>query len=262
VTDIDNLLAEGDLSAVRSALVEQVRAQPGDARLRMYLFQFFALIGELDKSLKQLETLAQLSPDAQMLGVTYHQAIVAEKFRAGVFTGELDLLMLLGEGSWAQGIAQGISLLAQGKADEAAAVRDAAFDNAPDTPGTLNGAPFDWIADADSRFGPTFEAVIAGRYGLVPFDQVTKITSDGPEDLRDLIWLPVQIEFKSQQSVAAFLPVRYPGSERSDDGQVVLARLTGWEDEDWGQRGVGQRIWTTSAGEDVGILDLRSLAFD
>ena len=103
--------------------------------------------------------------------------------------------------------------------------------------------------------------MIAGRYGLVPFDQVTKITSDGPEDLRDLVWFPVQIEFKSQQSVAAFLPARYPGSERSDDGQVVLARLTDWADEDWGQRGVGQRIWTTSAGEDVGILDLRSLVF-
>ena len=116
MTDIDNLLAEGDLSAVRSALVEQVRAQPGDPRLRMYLFQFFALIGELDKSLKQLETLVQLSPDAQMLGVTYHQAIVAEKFRTGVYTGELDLLLLLGEGGWAEGIAQGISLLAQGRA--------------------------------------------------------------------------------------------------------------------------------------------------
>ena len=35
--------------------------------------------------------------------------------------------------------------------------------------GSLNGQPFEWVADADSRLGPVMEAIINGRYYWVPF---------------------------------------------------------------------------------------------
>jgi type VI secretion system protein ImpE len=225
----------------------------------MFLFQLFCVLGEWDKALKQLETLVQLSSEAQMLGAAYNQVIAAEKMREAVFAGELDLLVLIGDGGWAQGVAQGISLIAKGEVEAGLAARDAAFDQAPEMPGEIDGEAFEWLADADGRFGPTFEAIIAGRYGLVPFDQVQSITSEGPQDLRDTVWYPVQIMFKSGQSVAAFLPVRYPGSAKSDDANIVLGRATGWVDRDWGQEGAGQRLWMFSEGDDRGILDLRSL---
>lgn len=112
--------------------------------------------------------------------------------------------------------------LTNGRVAEAIAARDAAFDAAPDTPGAFNDEAFAWIADADARFGPAFEAIIGGRYGLQPFDQIASITSEGPRDLRDLVWYPVQIAFKSGQSVAGFLPARYPGSEASPKPPNVL----------------------------------------
>lgn len=266
MADADELLREGNLSGARAALVEVVRSQPSSEQGRMFLFQLFAVLGEWDKARNQLQALAQLSPEAQMLSVTYNQAMDAEKQRAAVLAGEADMPLLAGAGGWAEGIARSITLLGRGEVDAAIAARDEAFDNAPDTPGSIDGVKFDWISDADGRFGPTIEAIIAGRYGLVPFSEIAHIKSDGPRDLRDTVWYPVQMALRSGQSVAAFIPARYPGSESDADDKVKLGRVTNWADHpsgnaDIGQIGHGQRLWTLSEGDDRGLLDLRALVF-
>lgn len=260
MADADELFRQGDLDGARAALVEGVRSAPSDAKARMFLFQLLAIAGEWDKARKQLTTLAQLSPEAQMLSVAYGQAIDAEAERARVFAGETRASLLV-DSEWARPIPEAIEHFAHGRVAEGEAARDAAFDAAPETSGELDGVAFDWIADADSRFGPTFEAIVAGRYGLVPFDVVVSVTSEGPKDLRDILWYPVQIAFKSGQSIAAMLPTRYPGSEGSADVQERLARATGWTDTDWGQSGSGQHIWALSGGEDRDLLSVRSLKF-
>lgn len=267
MADADQLLQSGDVAGARAALVDIVRSRPADEQARMFLFQLLALTGEWDKARNQLQSLAQLSAEAQMLGVTYNQAIEAEKTRAAVFAGALDMPLLLGEGGWADDLARAVSLTARGDVTGAETARDAAFDAAPDTPGAYTAADgattrFEWVADADSRFGPAFEAILGGRYGLIAFDQVTGITSDGPCDLRDIIWYPVQIAFRNGQSAAAFLPARYPGSDTAADDAERLARATRWTDREWGQEGSGQRLWSFSEGEDRGLLDLRQIQFD
>jgi type VI secretion system protein ImpE len=260
--DANELLHQGDLAGARAALVEKVRAQPADEQARMFLFQLLALTGEWDKARIQVQALAQLSAEAQMLAAAYGQAIEAEAVRKAVFAGTAKIDIIADPNKWADGLADALQMLAQGKSGEGLAARDAAFDNAPDCPGTLGDTRFEWLTDADTRFGPSFEIIIAGRYGLVPFDAVARITSDGPVDLRDLIWYPVQIAFKSGQSVAAFLPARYPGTESTDDNQQRLARATGWSATAWGEAGSGQHLWTLSDGEDHGLLSLRTLVFD
>ena len=262
MADADALLRDGDLVGARAALVEIVRSQPSDQQARMFLFQLFAILGEWDKAKNQLQSLAQLSPEAQMLSVTYNQAIEAEKVRAAVFAGATDMPLLFGEGGWAEDLARAISHIARGDLATAEEARDAAFDAAPDTPGSFENHRFDWLGDADSRFGPSFEMIMGGRYGLVPFDVVSQITSDGPRDLRDTIWYPVQVQFRTGQSAACFLPARYPGTEQGGDSAQMLGRATAWADRDWGQEGSGQRLWTLSDGEDHGLLELRKLVFD
>jgi type VI secretion system protein ImpE len=258
----DELLRDGDLAGVRAALVDTVRAQPSNEQARMFLFQLLALTGEWDKARTQVQALAQLSAEAQMLAAAYGQAIEAEAVRKAVFAGDAKAEVLVNRDGWAAGLADAIQLLAKGDVAAGLEARDAAFDAAPDCPGTFNATAFEWIADADSRFGPSFEIIIAGRYGIVPFDAVDRITSDGPVDLRDLIWYPVQIAFKSGQSVAAFLPARYPGTESSEDDLERLARATSWMEAPWGEAGSGQRLWTFSDGDDQGLLSLRTLVFD
>lgn len=254
----DEMLRSGDLDGARRALVEAVRTNPGDARTRMFLFSLLAVAQEWDKAQTQLSTLAQLSPEAQMLSVVYGQAIAAERERSAVFAGTTPARQHVGS-AWMDGVIQAIRLDACGDARKAAEARDAALGAAPDTPGALDGVAFDWIADGDGRFGPSFEAIVGGQYGLQPFDQVERITSEGPKDLRDLVWYPVQIAFKQGNSIAALLPARYPGI--ADDPAERLARATGWIQSDHGPRGTGQHLWALSGGDDRELLSVRSLVF-
>jgi len=267
MNDPDALLRSGDLDGARAALVDIVRTRPGDDQARMFLFQLLCVTGEWAKARKQLEALVQVAENAQMLGATYNQVLDAELVRDAVFRGEAEMPVLVGMGGWIEGVARAMTLLARRETGSAEASRDEAFDAAPDTPGqfTDHGGKtraFEWIADNDMRFGPCFEAIVAGRYGLIPFEAVKSIKSPGPADLRDTVWLPVEMALRSGQSVAAFLPARYPGSEQSPSALVRLGRETDWAAQDWGEAGLGQRLWSLSDGSDCGLLDLRELVFD
>jgi hypothetical protein len=118
--------------------------------------------------------------------------------------------------------------MAQGRESEGEALRDQAFEEAGDTPGMRDEAKFAWVADIDPRLGPCFEAIVGGRWGLIPFEAVDVIKVDGPNDLRDVVWLPVQIMLRSGQSAAALLPARYPGTETETDSDLRLGRKTEW----------------------------------
>ena len=262
MSNADALLRDGDLDGARAALIEIVRSQPSDAQARIFLFQLLAVTGEWDKAKNQLQSLAQLSPEVQMLAAAYGQAIEAEASRMAVFAGQEPMQLLAGSDGWGSGLADAITLLAKGDVAAGIVARDAAFDAAPDCPGTFNGAAFKWIADADPRFGPSFEAIISGRYGLIPFDTIEHIKSEGPRDLRDIVWYTVQIGFRNGQSIAALLPARYPGSELSGEANEKLTRATGWNKTDWGEAGSGQHLWSLSTGDEHGILSATFLAFD
>jgi type VI secretion system protein ImpE len=261
VQHADQRLREGDLDGARADLMEAVRSAPGDPRARMFLFQLLCVAGEWDKARRQLETLAQISPEARMLSVAYGQAIEAEKVRSEIFAGRGQAPILAG-GGWATGIAQALELFANDEVAAGEAARARALDAAPDTPGELDGTRFEWVADADARFGPCFEAIVGGRYGLIAFDAVKRIASEGPRDLRDMVWYPVEIALRQGTSAAALLPARYPGSERSADGSHRLARSTGWEERPDGALGIGQHLWMFSDGEERGLLSVRTLTFD
>ncbi len=261
MADADTLLRNGDLDGARAALVEIVRARPQDEQARMFLFQLLALLGEWQKARLQLSTLAQLSPEAQMLSVAYGQAIDAELERADALAGKGDIPVHGGADGWAGDFARALGCLARGEIDEGEALRDQAFEAVPDTPGELDGTSFDWIGDSDSHFGPCCEAIIGGRWGLLPFDRIERIESAGARDLRDIIWYPVQIAFRSGQSAAAMLPVRYPGTETHGNAAEKLGRATSWREGPGGETGVGQHLFALSGGEEIELLSLRLLTF-
>jgi len=259
MSSADSLLRAGDLAGARAELVELVRKAPGNVEARMFLFQLLALTGEWTKARAQLNALAQLSPEAQMFAVAYGQAIEAESNRADVFAGKAPASLLVKSQPWTEDLAAALTHEIAGRTDEAEAARNRAYDAAPDMPGKIDGIDFDWIADADHRFGPAFEAIIAGKWGLVPFDAIEKIKSKGPEALSDKIWYPVEIAFKTGTSVAGFLPSRYPGTETSGDNAAILARVTHELDSAMGPVLTGQHILALSTGEERDLLSLRVL---
>ena len=128
--------------------------------------------------------------------------------------------------------------------------------------GSIDGTRFEWIADADPRLGPCLEIVVNGGYSWVPFSRLRELKFEAPTDLRDKIWVPVEVTWANDGKAIGFIPGRYPGSERSDDSDVVLDRKTIWTDaQDELQIGFGQRMFATDAGE-YPLLDIRLITFD
>ena len=155
---------------------------------------------------------------------------------------------------------QALGLQAQGHGSEAAALRSGALEAAPATAGTLNGTPFEWLADADTRLGPMLEVLLNGNYYWVPIHRIREIRVEAPQDIRDLVWLPAEFVWANGGEAVGFIPTRYPGSESSTDDSIRLARKTDWVDAD-GAVGLGQRLLATEEAE-MPLLELRSVKFE
>ncbi|MGC1302882.1 MAG: type VI secretion system accessory protein TagJ [Caulobacteraceae bacterium] len=254
-------LKAGDIDKARAALVSHLRDAPGDAEARMFLFQLMCVEGQWDKAHTHLRALAQVSPEAQILSIAYGQAIEAERSRADAMAGRIDAPLLVDSDPWAQDLVAALRADGNGQLAEGAILRARAFDASPNASGEVDGRAFEFIFDGDARFGPCFEAMVAGRWGLIPFCVVREISSPGPVDLRDLVWLPAEIMLLDGRTLAALLPARYPGTEQEDEAALLLGRCTSWREQGERVYGQGQRVWTLSDGQDVGMLSFRNLRF-
>ncbi|MEL7218902.1 MAG: type VI secretion system accessory protein TagJ, partial [Pseudomonadota bacterium] len=244
----------------RKQLIEEVRANPGDIPIRMFLFQIFALLGENERAKAQLETIAKLDPEARMLAVAYNQCMDAEEKRARVFSGE-ESAPILAKTDWSDKLSEALQARQKG-ADNAEALYADAFDAAPTSAGTTDsGLEFEWIADADPRLGPATEAIIAGNYGLVPFDALEDLTINAPQDLRDTIWVPAEFGIKQGARVAGFIPARYIGSDEAEDPAIVRGVSTAWVGSDEDGHYLGHRLLAFSDGSEMPLQQLRKVEF-
>ncbi len=253
------LLKSGDLAATLAALQDRVRADPGDAKLRIFLFQLLCVLGDWKRAVTQLKLCAELDPLAIPMAQTYREAIICEVFRDKVFAGEKAPLIFGEPPEWVALMVQAV-----GTADpnHAADLRSRAFDAAPACPGSADGTRFDWIADADMRLGPLLEIVVNGKYYWLPFADIAELTVDAPADLRDAVWTPCTLELRNGGRMVALIPTRYPGTPQSDDDAARLSRATTWTDagaDTW--VGTGQRLLATEGG-DVPLMALRRLSMD
>ncbi len=252
-------LKSGDPVAALAQLQEQVRARPADPKLRIFLFQLLCVLGQWERALNQLDVASNLDPEALAMAQTYRDAVQCEAVRRDVFDGKKSPLIFGQPEQWLALLIESLLLAGAGEHERSMQLRSRAFDEAPTTGGEIDGRPFAWISDADSRLGPVLEAVINGRYYWVPFSRLTKIELEPPEDLRDMVWIPARLQFENGGESVALIPTRYPGSESAADGLIALARKTVWEEIAPGShRGLGQRVLATDADE-VPLLEARTI---
>lgn len=258
----EELLKACDLEGALAALQAEVRARPADAKLRIFLFQLLCVMGDWKRAVTQLKVSAELDPLATPMAQTYREAIICEVYRAKVFAGTKDPLIFGEPQEWLALLVEASKAIAAGRTDEAANLRERAFDAAPAVTGRINDGAFDWIADADTRLGPVLEAVVNGRYFWMPFSAIATLTAEAPRDLRDCVWTPVNIVLKNGGDIVALLPTRYAGTAEGGNGAQKLARATDWQDAGGGAYlGLGQRILATDQG-DTALMDLRKLEID
>ncbi len=255
------MLRAGEARGALEQLKQEVRKAPRDPRLRTFLFQLFAVFGEWDRALTQLTAAAELDPLAIPMAQIYRAAIRCEVLRGKVFAGERTPTIFGQPEAWMSLLIEADRALAAGRPDDAEALRDEAFEQAPADAGTLDGTKFDWIADADPRLGPMLEAMVDGKYYWVPFHRLQSVDLDPPTDLRDQVWLPSHFVWANGGEAVGFIPVRYPGSEAAADPALALARRTEWQERGTWHLGLGQRMLATNDGE-FSLLDTRRIEID
>ncbi|MBA4177836.1 MAG: virulence protein SciE type [Leptothrix sp. (in: Bacteria)] len=258
----EQALREGDVTRALKLLTEQVRAKPQDAKLRVFMFQLLCVLGQWDRALNQLNVSFELDAGTLPMVQTYREAIACETLRMQVFAGH-KVPMLFGEPEpWIALLIEALLREGRGEPDAARQLREQALEQAPASAGQLDGKPFAWIADADSRLGPTLEAVINGRYYWLPWNRLSQVDIDPPQDLRDAIWMPAHFQFTNGGEVVGLIPTRYPETDLAAGDALALSRLTDWRESSPGVfTGLGQRLIVTDVAE-TGLMDVRSVTLD
>jgi type VI secretion system protein ImpE len=255
-------LKDGDLEGALAAVKEAVRENPSKAENRTFLFQLMSVTGDWDRALNQLNLAGELDPSALPMVQAYREALVCEALREKVFAGERSPLVFGDPEQWIALALESVKLAAQGKYNQASELRDQAYESAPMISGTINGEPFEWLADADSRIGPFIEAIVNGKYYWIPLNRIAAIDIEPPEDLRDLVWIPGHFSWANGGQAIGLIPVRYPGTQHSSDAATMLARRTDWEEQAEDTfTGLGQRLFATDQS-DYPLLEIREIRFN
>lgn len=249
------LVREGKLGAALAALQDAVRKDAADVRLRIFLFQLLAVMGQWNRALTQLNVAGELDAATLPMVQTYRAAIQCEALRADIFAGKRAPLIFGEPQPW---LAQLIEALKSDATDpaRAAAMREQAFEAAPASGGSIDGVAFAWLADADARMGPVLEAIVNGRYFWIPLARIARIEIEAPSDLRDTVWSAATFTWTNGASTVGLIPTRYSGTVASADDGLLLARRTEW----LGEEIRGQRMFVSDAG-DHPLMNARLIDF-
>jgi type VI secretion system protein ImpE len=228
------LFQAGKLTEAVQALAAELRNDPTDAKRRTFLFELLCFAGDFERAEKHLALLSQAGPSSELGALLYRGVLAAERARQETFAKREYTMM----------------------------------QPADPTPfhGTLNGKPFESLADADWRIGPRMETFSAGTYLWLPFAHIASIEIQAPKRLRDLLWVPAQVRtgpaFQGRELGEVLIPVLSPLSWRNENEEVRLGRLTVWgEDENGDEVPFGQKLLMVD-GEEIPLLEVRSLTIE
>lgn len=258
----EHYLQTGDLDKALAVLTEAIRSDPAKVELRVFLFQLLSVLGQWERAITQLNVAAEMDSDASLMAQVYRPALNCEVLRSSVFQGQRTPLIFGEPLEWMVWLTQVPGLIAAGKMEAAAELRDRAFESAPVISGHIDGQAFSWIADADTRLGPTLEAIVNGKYYWIPFERIREIRIDKPVNLRDVVWATATFTWSNQGQAVGLIPSRYPGSEEAQDSLYRMGRKTDWRDSgDNLILGIGQRMLATDQSE-YPLLEIREVSLD
>lgn len=259
--EIQDHIKNGDLAAAITSTKAAIRKAPTETQLRFMLFEVLSLAGDWEGASNQLVAFSELMGRQSPLPIVFNKVIEGEVRRKHVFLGE-EAPTIFGEPpSWISYLTQAVSLIAHGKHGEATAMRTEAMSQAPALSGSINGAPFEWLMDGDSRLGVVFEAIMQGQYYWIPQYRIRNITLEAPTQIRDLVWSPATLEIENGAEISAFIPVRYPGAATWSSDILKLSKKTEWETAaESFYLGMGQKVFMTNDGE-FPLLDVRQIEF-
>lgn len=255
----EDFLDQGDLTNALQSLQEQVREDPANPKLRIFLFQLLAVTGQWSRALVQLNVAGEIDAGPLDIVCMYRQIVSCEMLREKIFQGKSTPMVFGQPEQWVNYLIQALQLFSQGEIKQAAEMRTQALDMVTAVHGSIDNQSFSWINDADSRLGPVLETIIEGHYMWVPFQQIRSIDIEPPEDLRDIVWLPAHFTWSSGEECYGLIPSRYPESHLCGDPLTALSRKTVWRDRGAGTyTGCGQRMLATDQNK-FSLMNIRRI---
>jgi len=231
--EAERLYREGKLGEAIASLQEDLRSNPHDVPGRIFLFELLLFRGDFQRARKQLDVVENADPESYV-GTAYQKHILrAEEKRQEMFQkGNLPDRM----------------------------------EDDPTLKGSLNGKPFEFLADSDPRIGPRLEMIAGGQYVWMPFSEISRIQVTEPKLLRDLYWASGEIITRDQpdddEAKEVLLPAMAALSWQHPEERVQLGRVTEWQETESGdQIPAGQKILFVD-DEDIPILEVRELIID
>lgn len=227
---------------------QQLHRQAPDLDGRWALFQWLCVVGDWPRALRQLDRITELSRPFAPTANRYRRLILGEVRRKQVFQAHAEPSYLVERPQWMARLLVALAFMQNGDHAAADTSRDIAFSMVSCPPLTINGERIEWIADFDSRLGPTCELLVDGQYIWLPFSQLHRLELDEPRTLLDHIWSPVTIALPGDRIKRGFMPMRYPDSEHGVDDIRLSRRMTS---RNVGRTGIictGLRQWKTSLG--------------
>jgi type VI secretion system protein ImpE len=116
-------LRNGDPAEALVRLQEDVRANPADAKLRVFLFQLLCVVGQWERALNQLTVASSLDPIALAMAQTYGDAVRCEAIRRDVFEGKRSPMVLGEPDQWLALLIESLLVAGRGQNSESEQLR-------------------------------------------------------------------------------------------------------------------------------------------
>jgi type VI secretion system protein ImpE len=157
--EIQAKLKCNDLTGALAACKAAIRKAPTDGELRFMLFQLLSLLADWEGASNQLVAYSELVGRQSPLPIIFNEVIQAEVRRKYIFQGEEPPTIFGEPPEWVPYLLQALTASARQQPDDAAALRQKALEEAPAVSGSIDGQPFSWIMDGDSRISILVAAV-------------------------------------------------------------------------------------------------------
>lgn len=254
-------LDQGNLSAAIAQVSDELRKSPADHGRRTFLFELLCFSGDLDRASRQLDVIAGESAERMAAVLPYRTLLEAEKQRRKVFSDSMIPGLPKKIPDSVPLHLEAIRQVREKQPADARALLEQAANTRQPRAGTVDGEAFEDLSDADDLIGPFLEAIVNGNYAWLPWESVESVTIAKPQHLRDLVWIPAQVELDIGPLGEVFLPVLYVDSHRHPDPLVKLGRVTAWrEDLPEVAVGAGQKL-LTAGDRDWPLLEIRKIEF-
>ncbi len=228
------LFREGNLAGALTAANAAVRRTPTDIGARVLLAELLAFSGNIERADVVLDACADLDPTAAIVVAEFRQLLRGETARRQLFS-EGRVPEFLGEPTSAQRSAlAAIVALRNGDPSEAARLAAEAEAARPHPSGTLRGAAFDDLRDADDLLASCLEVITTtGKYFWIPPERVLLLEFHPAKRPRDLFWRRATMQVADGPEGDVYLPVIYPpmtaAAANSMTDPLRLGRATDWQ---------------------------------